>query len=279
MPEKNQRIIDLLKRVDREGAVALSPIELTGIESELIGNAISVNPYEPLMHYMKFEYFTKMLASESLRTKRLDTYEDDPLEGLYPKAIQHQLASLDSALFQQLGAVQNPEDLIVSNRIHRQSAYVHCWYADVFENKSMWEAYGDNGRGICLRTTACRLESSVKPPGDLLTRVCRITYLDEHTPIPTTISFLPFSRKRTRFSGEKEFRLIAEIKMEALPKDANGYPITPEEARYLPVNLERLLEAVVTGPNFDKSRLQELETAITAKVSGKIVRESELPGW
>jgi hypothetical protein len=277
--EKNQQVIDLLKRVDREGAVALPPIKLTGVESELIGNAISVNPYEPLMHYMKFENFMKMLASESLRTKRLDTYEDDPLEGLYPKANQHELASLDSVLFQQLGAVQNPEELIVSNRIERQSAYIHCWYADVFENKSMWEEYGDDGRGVCLRTTACRLESSVRHSDDLLTRVCKITYLDEHTPIPTTISFLPFSRKRTKFSGEKEIRLIAEIKMEALPKDSNGYLLTPEETRHLPVNLERLLEAVVIGPNCDQAEVAKLKVAVHAKITGRIVWSSSLACW
>ena len=62
MSEKNQRIIDLLERVNREGAVALPPIKLTDVESELIGNAISVNPYEPLMHYMKLENFMKMDA-------------------------------------------------------------------------------------------------------------------------------------------------------------------------------------------------------------------------
>ena len=275
----NQRILDLLKRVECEGAVALSPIELTSIESELIGNAVSINPYEPLMHYMKFEYFMQVLTSESLRIKRLDTYEDDPLEGLYPEANNHQLSSFDSALFQQLGAVQNPQDLIRSNRIHRRSAYVHCWYADLLENKSMWEEYGDKGRGVCLRTTACRLESSVKRPADLLTRVCRITYLDEHAPIPTAISFLPFSRKRTKFANEKEIRLIAEITMEALPKDADGYLQMPEESRRLPVDLERLLEAVVTGPNFDKSKLQELEAAVRAKISGRVVRESQLQGW
>ena len=72
-----------MKRVEREGAVVLSPIELTTMESELVGNATSINPYEPLMHYMKFEDFMHMITSECLHTRRLDTYEDDPLEGLY----------------------------------------------------------------------------------------------------------------------------------------------------------------------------------------------------
>ena len=114
---------------------------------------------------------------------------------------------------------------------------------------------------------------------DLLTRVCKITCLDEHTPIPTTISFLPFSRKRTKFSGEKEIRLIAEIKMEALPKDANGYLLTPEKIRHLPVDLERLLETVVAGPNFDQTEVAKLESEIRAKIPGGIVRTSQLAGW
>jgi len=178
-----------------------------------------------------------------------------------------------------LGAIQNNEGLIVSNRIQRQSAYVHCWYADVFEDKSMWDEYGDQGRGVCLKTTACRLQSSVKHCADLLTRVCKITYLDEHTPIPTTISFLPFSRKRTKFANEKEFRLIAEITMEAMPKDADGYFVTPDISRQVPVNLEILLEAVVVGPNFDKTKVEKLEAAISSKIPGKIVRASQLEGW
>lgn len=278
MPEKNQRILDLLERVEREGAVALSPIELTSLESELIGNATSVNPYEPLMHYMKFEYFMQMLTTGCLHIRRLDTYEDDPLEGLYPDANKHQLSNFDSVLLKQLGALQNLEEMIASNQIHRQFAYVHCWFGDQFENKSMWEEYSDKGRGVCLRTTASRLEASLKCPAELLARVCRVTYLDENIPIPTHISFLPFSRKRTKFSDEKEFRLLAEIRMEAQQTDADGYLLTPEKFRALPVNMERLLEAVVVGPNFDKADLPKLEAAVAEKVSGK-VRPSQLPSW
>jgi hypothetical protein len=277
VPEKNQRILDLLKRVEREGAVALPPISLTPIESELIGNAISVNPYEPLMHYMKLEYFMQMLTSECLHIRRLDTYEDDPLEGLYPDANKHQLARFDSALLQQLGAIQNLEDMITSNRIHRQFAYVHCWFGDQFETKSMWEQYGDQGRGVCIRTTASRLEASLKCLPEFLFRVCRVTYLDEDTPIPTHISFLPFSRKRKNFKDEKEFRLIAEIRMEAHQTDEDGYLVIPEKFRDLPANLERLLEAVVVGPNFDKANLANLESAVAGKIGGKVIRYSRLP--
>ena len=259
--------------------MALSPIELTGIDSELIGNSVSVNPYEPLMHYMKFEYFMQILTSKSLRIKRLDTYKDDPLEGLYPEANKRQLSGFDSALFQQLDVVQHPEDRIRRDQFHRQSAYVHCWYAGILENKSMWEEYGDDGRGVCLLTTACRLESSVKHSADLLTSVSKITYLDGHTPIPTAISFLAFSRKQTKFANEKEIRLIAEITLDALPKDAEGHLQIPEENRQLPVDLERLIEAVVTGPNFDRDNVAMLETAISDKISGKIVRFSEVAAW
>jgi hypothetical protein len=279
VPEKNQQILDLLKRVDREGAVALQPIALTPLESELIGNAISVNPYEPLMHYMKLEYFMQMLAAESLHVRRLDTYEDDPLEGLYPDANKRQLSSFDSALLKQLGAIQNLEDMITSNRIHRQFAYVHCWFGDRFENRSMWEKYGGQGHGVCLQTTASRLEASLKCPAELLARICRVTYLDEGTPIPTHIGFLPFSRKQTNFKDEKEFRLIAEIRMEPQQTDADGYLLTPDKFRALPVNLEKLLEAVVAGPNSSKADLAKLEVAVAEKISGKVVRPSQLPSF
>lgn len=257
----------------------MPPISLTPVESELIGNAVSVNAYEPLMHYMKSQYFMQMLTSECLHIRRLDTYEDDPFEGLYPEANKHELSRFDSVLLKQLGAIQNLEDMVTSNRIHRQFAYIHCWYGNQFEDKSMWEEYGDQGRGVCLRTTACRLEASLKCHAELLARVCRVTYLDENTPIPTHISFLPFSRKRTKFSDEKEFRLIAEIRMEALPTDVEGHLVTPEKFCDLPVNLERLFESVVAGPNLDATSLAKLEAAVGEKVSSKIIRSSQLPSW
>ena len=164
-------MLDLLKRVDREGAVALPPISLTPVESELIGNAISVNPYEPLMHYMKHKYFMQMLATAQLHMRRLDTFDDDPIEGLYPEANKHEHSSFDVALLTQMGASQNMAARIASNQIKRQSAYTHCWFGDVLENKPMWENYGDQGRGVCLRTTAIRLASSIKSAADLLTSV------------------------------------------------------------------------------------------------------------
>jgi hypothetical protein len=106
-----------------------------------------------------------------------------------------------------------------------------------------------------------------------------VTYLDEDTPIPTHISFLPFSRKRTNFKDEKEFRLIAEIRMEAQQTGADSYLLTPEKFRALPVNLERLLEAVVAGPNFVKANFAKLETVVAEKVSGKVIRTSQLSNW
>ncbi|MEI9960164.1 MAG: hypothetical protein WDM76_03235 [Limisphaerales bacterium] len=68
-------------------------------------------------------------------------------------------------------------------------------------------------------------------------------------------------------------------KSEAMPTDANGYFITPEIFRKVPFNLETLLEAVLVGPNFDKAEFAKLEAAVSEKISNKIVRPSQLPGW
>ena len=106
-----------------------------------------------------------------------------------------------------------------------------------------------------------------------------MAYLDEETPIPTAMSFLPFCRKRTKFKDENEFKLIAEVTPEALPLDADGYFVELEKTRQVPVNLEMLLETVVTGPNLDKSEIAKLEAVIGKKFPKNILRSSQLPGW
>ena len=140
----------------------------------------------------------------------------------------------------------------------------------------MWDWYGDRGRGVCLKTTTSRLKTSVKHTFDLLVSVCRITYSDEDIPIPTVISSLPFCRKQKKFSQENEFRLIAEIEDEYLPLDENGCYLTPPEFRLISVGLERLLEAVVAGPNMPESEIAELKDEIAKKIPGYMVRSSKL---
>lgn len=279
MPNPNQRIIDLLKRVDREGAVVLPSIPLSQVEGELIGNAVSVSPYEPLMHYMKLEFFMGMLQSSDLWMRRLDTFEDDPHEGKYPAANDHQMSAFDTDLFAQIGATQSLAEMRASNDIQRQFVFIHCWFGDVFESKSMWEKYGDQGRGVCLRSTPSRLREAVRRTSDLGISMSKVTYLDEDVPIPTAMSFLPLCRKRKQFSSEKEFRLIAQIPPEALPTDKDGFLITPDRYRKVSVSLDRLLEAVVAGPNLGPDDLESLQNAVGTKVSGKIVRLSEIKCW
>lgn len=279
MADKNQSIIDLLKRVDREGFVVLPPVVMTPDESELIGSAVFVNPDQPLMHYMKFEFFMQMLVAEQLRMRRLDDFRDDPIEGLYPEANKHELSSFDVAWLKQIGTSQDVSGLVASNKHQREEAYIHCWFGGISESKPMWEKHGDKGRGVCLTTTAGKLEHSVKCSADLLISVCGVTCLDEETPIPTAMSFLPFCRKRTKFKDENEFRLIAEVTPEALPLDADGYFVELEKTRQVPVNLEMLLETVVTGPNLDKSEIAKLEAVIGKKFPKNILRSSQLPGW
>jgi hypothetical protein len=277
--QRHPRPRELLERIERDGSAALRPVRLTPDESKLIGNAINVNPYEPLMHYMSLGNFMRLLTAEQLHMRRLDTFKDDPLDSLYPEANKRQLSSFDSAVFEQMGAGQDLNAQIISNQAHRKCGYAHCWYAGLLECKLMWERFGDQGRGVCLRSTPSRLGTSVKPSPDLFTRVCGVTYLPEDTPITTLISFLPLCRKRPDFTDQREFRLIAEIKPGALPSDADGHVCDAAEIRLVPLVLDTLLEAVVAGPNLSEADVTALETDVHRKVSSRVVRRSELTAW
>jgi hypothetical protein len=275
----NKELAERLARLRPGEGIMLSPIQMDGCEARLVGNATVIPPYEPLMHYMKLGYFIQVLETATLRVKRLDTYKDDPFEGLYPQANATGLSNLDTCLFQQIGSAPKLEDVIQQNRWHRKSAYIHCWYGGTAENRFMWEHYGDNGKGVCLRTTASRLESSVSQTADFVSRVAQVTYIDENTPIPTAMSFLAFCRKRPQFVHEKEFRLLAEIPVHALTTDEKGHLLTPDESRQLRVNLERLLEAVVTGPNLSNADRTSLEAALAGQNLSSRLRTSEMAAW
>ena len=67
--------------------VGIYPFTLTSEESELIGNHLfAANQDFSISHFMKEKYFLQLLESSAFSTKRLDLYDDDPLEGLYPEA-------------------------------------------------------------------------------------------------------------------------------------------------------------------------------------------------
>ena len=105
--------------------VGIYPFTLSPEESELVSNHLfAVDQDFPISHYIKEKYFLQMLNSSAFSTKRLDLYDDDPLEGLYPEANRDGLAPADIQWMQQTNAKRDIEAFLQSQAIHRTHCYV-----------------------------------------------------------------------------------------------------------------------------------------------------------
>jgi len=149
-----------------------------------------------------------VLATAHSDVKNRGTGHEEPMlmvlrygKGRYPAANVNEQSEFSNKFANEFGIVTDLQAMMISNEIHRQHIYVHCWFGLNIESPEMWEKYGGKGKGVCLKSTASRLLKAIKPPTDLFFDMHGVTYSDEDRPIPHEISFLPFCRKR-RIVGE-----------------------------------------------------------------------------
>jgi len=254
--------------------VGIYPFTLTSEESELIGNHLfAANQDFSISHFMKEKYFLQLLESSAFSTKRLDLYDDDPLEGLYPEANRQGPAPADAQWMQQANAKRDIEAFLQSQAIHRTHCYAHCWFGIPEENVEMWESYGDRCEGICLVSSTHRLLGSVIVEASVAHELGKVTYWPDNKPLPELHSSTVMFRKQPKFSSENEVRLLSQIKMDYLPTDNDGFLLPCPERLTVRVNLDILVAAVILGPSMTEERQQQVIEAAQAKIlRAKILR-------
>lgn len=268
-----------MREIEERGFSIGAPIRLTSAEGELFGNAMFVDPAQPLMHYMPIDRFRSLLKNNAVYMRRLDLFEADPLEGKLPAANEVETPNFTAAVQQQLGIssefLKNRRQLI--NGLLRELTYTHCWFGSDVEDANMWTQYGDHAAGVCIKTTAERLLAAVTSTSDLSVQIHGVTYSDEQTPISEIVSFVPSCRKQLRFRDEREFRLLASISVTASEKYSTDAGIKTPEFQLVPVNFNRLFQAVLVGHKASDSNFAEVEQAANAAAGSRVVRHSEMP--
>lgn len=254
--------------------VGIYPFTLSPEESELIGNQLYAAEQDfPISHYMKEKYFFQVLESSAFSTKRLDLYDDDPLEGLYPEANRQVPAPADAQWMQQASATRDIEAFLQSQAIHRTHCYAHCWFGIPEENADMWEAYGDKGAGVCLVSSTHRLLRAVITETSIAHELGKVTYWPDDKPLPELHSSTVMFRKQPKFSPENEVRLLSQIKMDYLPTDREGFLLPCPERLTVGVNLDILIAAVILGSSMTEESQQRVIEAARAKIPrAKILR-------
>jgi hypothetical protein len=254
--------------------VGIYPFTLSPEEAELIGNQLFAADQDfPISHYMKEKYFLQLLESSAVSTKRLDLYNDDPLEGLYPEANRQGPAPADTQWMQQANAKRDIEAFLQSQAIHRTHCYAHCWFGISEENPDMWEAYADKGSGVCIVSSTHRLLRAVITEPNIAHELGRVTYWPDNKPLPRLHSSTVMFRKQPKYSSENEVRLLSQIKMDSLPKDAEGFLLPCPERLTIRVDLNTLIGAVIQGPSMGLQGRERLIEASHAKIPrAKILR-------
>lgn len=259
----------------RERGFALgSPFQLQAAEPALFGNAFYVDPAQPLLHFMPISRFRELVSNRALYLRRLDKFVGDPHEGLFPIANQSEAASWTRHVTEQLGLPVSAFDEYQrgAETVVRKRLYVHCWFGSAKEDSKMWEEYGNLGNGVCIKTTARRLQQALRPNSGVVADVRGVTYLGDDIPLPVGISFLQACRKHPKFSHERETRIIAQLPLAGWP---NGKSLDDtEEFLLIETDFERLFEAVFVGACVDDRIADEIEVLANNAAGSRVARRS-----
>jgi hypothetical protein len=167
----------------------------------------------------------------------------------------------------------------------RRMNYLHCWTMRAAEHPDMWVQYSDGGHGVCIKTTAHRLKVALGIaafPGQTTNEhgfkvsieVKKNHYCADDTAVPVIPSYFATTSKRPQFAGELEARVEAHISGDRALLWYEKHE--PPAYQMLPVDFERLFEAVFMGPRMDDSVAQELTVLTNEAARSNVARRSQI---
>jgi hypothetical protein len=150
----------------------------------------SLNDDMVLWRYMSLDKFINLLDDEGVYFAPLKSYQDsDPFEGYPPAVALRAMYSLSDPAYRVAADTllkaeerEKPwspavEAAIVKARerlANRPAKFrslidalfkgmlVSCWYYSEHQSEAMWKLYGDQGKGIAIRTTVGKLKTALK---------------------------------------------------------------------------------------------------------------------
>jgi hypothetical protein len=251
-----------------------------------------------LRRYFGLNALVATLSNRQLRFTRIDQFAD-PFEGSVPKQqIDDQVVLFSGANFMQMTAVashypgmERPRyrdmwtEMTARRRAMTRSIHACCWIAGP-ESEGMWRLYCDEGgvqgRGVALRTTLARIETSVRPH-DLY--VSPVTYRHYHEGPAFNDEMDPFMHKRKGFAHEHELRLLKynEPQYIALAAAIHGSeygpaPVAPPDLAthiYLAWSPLDHIEAITISPYGDDDYENQVREAV-ASIDPELAARVEL---
>lgn len=207
-----------------------------------------------IWRYMSLEKFLSLIKNEELYFCRADLFEDKQ---------EVTLPIIDKEFF------RYSEENKKYWENERKRHFVNCWIESPHELSLMWTAYAKNG--IAIKSSVGNLKSSFNDSSEniYLSRVKYIDYDNESsqdTYAPLNVLKLVFT-KRSLFKQENEIRLL-HSDYENKDRDIRGKSIK--------VDINVLIDEIVTSPNTDDNFLDMIETWLQSKGIEKCVIKSVL---
>jgi hypothetical protein len=235
-------------------------------------------PHAKIWRYVDLLKLMSLLAMPALFFVRADCL-GDPHEGASGKPNIEKFR-------QRLKGKSDDEKKVLVDEFKRQrkrrlmSAAVSCWHINNDgESAAMWSLYAPRGAGFAIQSTSERLVAALQARAHgRVTDMFAIRYADyELAEINEDVPVEAFTTKRVAFLHEHELRVYTELTESdiahstagqairsggyALLQSSDGHEdepvwwgeelrdqLQPEGGRYIPVDVNRLIECVYVGP-------------------------------
>ena len=208
-------------------------------------------PSEPkatatLWRYMSFAKFCSLLDRKALFFSLVGDMEDKYEGFIYPPIAREQGDRLQQA--ERLGHE-------VLHTIAR-AALISCWTESDHESSLMWESYA-SVEGLAIRTTFQDFKDSIRSEDELPVTFGQVDYVDYRRKEVPRFGWAPLFHKRMEYRGEGEVRAIlpgpprreSDLQLHPeVPSICLDPDVAEQRGRYIPVDLEILVEEVVLPP-------------------------------
>ena len=168
-----------------------------------------------------------------------------------------------------------------------RSALVNCWAENSHESSLMWNTYA-GPEGVAIRTTVQALQESIRSiNAELPVTFGRVEYVDYRQQEVPRFDWAPLYHKRGEFRAEEELRAVLpgppwDIRLS--PDDPNepvvdmslDSDVAEQRGRYIPVNLEVLVNEVVVSPLAAPWFRQLVISAVAPALSNVSVTSSKI---
>jgi hypothetical protein len=222
-----------------------------------------------VMRDLTFEKFVSLLELEAMWFSRLgalqDKYECTNPQGVRAKVLA--LAKNRETVEKRLppGMLDYLLKAVDQGRSEsgRQMGAVNCWFLGQDESEMMWGEYGQEGKGVAIRSTVRRLASAFQITGDyaLVSAVGRIHYVDFESHEMDSYDANNLLRvafiKDKRYASEQEVRVVTLNSLHSGCLNPDGLPVVDHQpvfdpngkGFYVKCRLQELVQAIIVGPN------------------------------